>query len=265
MHLDLEELFQFSTTKMIYLHKLLPLALSPIALILLLMLWAAIKRSRVAALMAIMLLYVASMPALSDRIFKELEQHQLQLAPESLSTAQAIVVLSGMLSNVQGEKGVVPQFGASISRFFGGVELYRAGRAPQLVFTGGYVPWQGDQEPEGQVLRRKAMDSGVPASSIVVSGPAQNTAQEAAAVRLLLIGHSNKHIILVTSAFHMPRAKRLFEQAGFVVTAYPVDFKVVARETTPMDFLPSAIAFLNTDTAVREFLGRAFYALITAR
>ncbi len=249
---------------MIYLHKILPLALSPIALILLLMLWATLRRSRVAALMAIMLLYVTSMPALSDRIFKELEQHQLQLAPESVPPAQAIVVLSGMLGNVQGEKGVVPQFGEGVSRFFGGVELYRAGRAPQLVFTGGYVPWQGDQQPEGQVLRRKAMDFGVPAASIVVSGPAQNTAQEAAAVRLL-IGENVKHIILVTSAFHMPRAKRLFEQAGFVVTAYSVDFRVGVSETTPMDFLPAAGALVKTDTAVREFLGRGFYALITLR
>ena len=59
----------------------------------------------------------------------------------------------------------------------------------------------------------------------------------------------------------MPRAKKLFEQAGFEVSAYPVDFGVEARETTPMDFLPSARAFKNTDTAVREFLGRVYYAL----
>ena len=57
------------------------------------------------------------------------------------------------------------------------------------------------------------------------------------------------------------RKKILFEQAGFVVTAYPVDFGVEARQTTPMDFLPSARSFKYADAAVREFLGRGYYAL----
>ena len=58
------------------------------------------------------------------------------------------------------------------------------------------------------------------------------------------------------------RKKILFEQAGFVVTAYPVDFGVEARQTTPMDFLSSARSFKYADTAVREFLGRGYYALL---
>ena len=249
---------------MIYLHKLLPVALSPIGLILSLMLWAAFKRSRTAALLAIVLLYGLSMPVVSDRIFRTLEQHQLPLPPQSLAPGQAIVVLSGMLSHIQAEQGVLPQFGSSSSRFWGGVELFRAGKAPQLVFTGGLMPWQGEQEPEGQVLRRKALEMGLPAGALRVSGPAQNTAQEATTVQQAL-GPQVKRIILVTSAFHMPRAKKLFEQAGFVVTAYPVDFGVEARETTLMDFLPSARAFKNADTAVREFLGLGYYALLALR
>jgi len=120
---------------MIYLHKLLPIALSPIGLILGLMLWAAFKRSRTAALLAIVLLYGLSMPVLSDRIFRTLEQHQLPLPPQSLAPGQAIVVLSGMLSHIQAEQGVLPQFGSASSRFWGGVELFRAGKAPQLVWA----------------------------------------------------------------------------------------------------------------------------------
>ena len=166
-----------------------------------------------------------------------------------------------MLTHVQAEQGVVPQFGSASSRFWGGVELFRSGKAPQLVFTDGLMPWQGDQEPEGQVLRRKALELGLPAGAMRVSGPAQNTAQEATAVRQAL-GLQVSRIILVTSAFHMPRAQKMFEQAGFEVSAYPVDFGVSARETTLMDFLPRAGAFKNAATAVREFLGRGYYALL---
>ncbi len=245
---------------MIYLHRLLPLALSPIALIMLLMAWAAYRRSRIAASLAIALLYAASVPVLSDPLFRAVEQQQLRLMPEAVAPAQAVVVLSGMMLNISGQQTVVPEWGDAADRFFGGVELYAAGKAPRLVFTGGLLPWQGDQEPEGQVLRRMALRLGVPASAMMVSGRAQNTEQESAAVRRLL-EPGVQRIVLVTSAFHMSRAKRLFEQAGFVVTPYPVDFRVEVRGTTPMDYLPEARAFWRTDLAVRELLGRGYYAL----
>lgn len=245
---------------MIYLHKLLPLALSPIALILLLMAWTALWRSRITALLAVVLLYAASVPVLSDPLFRAVEQRQLRLTPEAVEPVQAVVVLSGMMSNIQGKQGVVPEWGDSVDRYFGGVELYAAGKAPRLVFTGGLLPWQGEQEPEGHVLRRIAVRFGVSADAILVSGPAQNTEQESTAVRQLL-GPDVQRIVLVTSAFHMSRAQRLFEQIGFVVTPYPVDFRVQVRETTLMDFLPDAGAFLRTDIAVRELLGRGYYAL----
>lgn len=245
---------------MIYLHRLLPLALSPIALILLLMAWAAYRRSRVAALLAIVLLFAASVPVLSDPLFRAVEQQQWRSMPDAVAPAQAVVVLSGMMLNIPGKQAVVPEWGEAVDRFFAGVDLYAAGKAPRLVFTGGLLPWQGDQEPEGQVLRRMALRLAVPADAIVVSGPAQNTEQESAAVRRLL-EPAVQRIVLVTSAFHMSRAKRLFEQAGFVVTPYPVDFRVEVRGTTPMDYLPDARALLRTDIAVRELLGRCYYAL----
>lgn len=245
---------------MIYLHRLLPLALSPIALILLLMAWAAYRRSRVATLLAVVLLYAASVPVLSDPLFRAVEQQQLRLRPEAVAPAQAVVVLSGMMVNIPGKQGGVPEWGDAADRFFGGMELYAAGKAPRLVFTGGLLPWQREQEPEGQVLRRMALRFGVPANAMMVSGPAQNTEQESAAVRQLL-EPGVQRIVLVTSAFHMPRAQRLFEQAGFVVTPYPVDFRVTVRGTTPMDYLPEASALERTDIAVRELLGRGYYAL----
>lgn len=245
---------------MIYLHKLLPLALSPIILILFLMAWAALRRSRIAALLAVGLIYAASVPVLADPLFRAVEQRQLRLRPEAVAPAQAVVVLSGMMLNIQGKQGVVPEWGDSVDRYFGGVELYAAGKAPRLVFTGGLLPWQGEQEPEGQVLRRMALSFGVSPDAILVSGPAQNTEQESTAVRQLL-GPDVQRIVLVTSAFHMSRAQRLFEQAGFVVTPYPVDFRVEVREITLMDYLPDARALLRTDIAVRELLGRGYYAL----
>ncbi len=70
----------------------------------------------------------------------------------------------------------------------------------------------------------------------------------------------SKRIILVTSAFHMYRAKRLFEKQGFVVIPYKIDYKIRGNnELIIMDFLPSAINLQLTETGAREIIGRLFY------
>ena len=62
-----------------------------------------------------------------------------------------------------------------------------------------------------------------------------------------------KRIILVTSAIHMYRAKKLFEKEGFDVVPYKVDYKVSRRKVTNiMDFLPDAEALKLTGTGIRK-------------
>lgn len=69
-------------------------------------------------------------------------------------------------------------------------------------------------------------------------------------------------IVLVILAFHMPRAKMLFEKAGFrSVIPFPVDFRVGQRDMTVMDFLPDAEALSNTDQAIREAIGLVYYQI----
>ena len=86
----------------------------------------------------------------------------------------------------------------------------------------------------------------------------ENTAQEAVAVSEML--KQGSKIILVTSAFHMPRAEALFRDAGLKVIQWPVDFRSSANKITPMGFIPNAGALSGTSGALREFLGRAYYA-----
>jgi uncharacterized SAM-binding protein YcdF (DUF218 family) len=70
-------------------------------------------------------------------------------------------------------------------------------------------------------------------------------------------------IILVTSAFHMPRAKMLFERQGFEVELFPVDFQNSDRsKTTILSFVPSAQALAKSETAMREGVGVLYYSVI---
>jgi uncharacterized SAM-binding protein YcdF (DUF218 family) len=61
----------------------------------------------------------------------------------------------------------------------------------------------------------------------------------------------------------MPRARQIFEQAGVVVEPFPVDFwfSEAGGGWTVLDFLPSVGALQQTQTALRELYGRAYYRL----
>ncbi len=219
---------------------------------------------------SLVLFWVCSTPLASDFLARALENGAERMETTGMPTVDAIVVLS--------EGRVVAPGASAISewsdgdRFWGGVALYQAGKAPLLVFTGGWTPGQPNAKPEGEVLIGYAMALGVPSKSLRTTGFVMNTAEEAQAVtkllgRQVIDGQGLKQaikVLLVTSAYHMPRAQRLFERAGLTVIAYPVDFQVqTSRNLSVMDFVPSASAFQKTEMAWRETIGRAYYEIKT--
>ena len=245
---------------MIYLHKLLPLLLSPIVVVLALVLLGAWRRNRAILIMAALLLWTLSTPVIANALFRMVEGERVRLTASEMPEAAAVVVLSGMLQHVQGSKGLVPEWGEAADRLFGGIELMQTNKAPRLVLTRGLLPWQGAIRAEGEILREIAIAAGVPAERIVLTPPAMNTADEAVGVRTLLASDAGP-VILVTSAFHMSRARALFEQQGLTVIEYPVDFRVDATGEGPKDYAPDARALWRSDIAIREWIGQAYYAL----
>jgi uncharacterized SAM-binding protein YcdF (DUF218 family) len=244
---------------MLYLHKLLPLLFSPIVVVILLAAWGAWRKRRGPVLLALLLLYLASMPIIAKSLVRLSEEGGVRLPASSQPQADAIVVLSGMLKTVAASDGTTTEWG-DFDRFLGGIELYQAGRAKRLIFTAGAFPWQPKAVPEGVYLKQFAERMGIPATHIEVSDLAGNTEQEALAIRRLLPA-AQPGILLVTSAYHMPRAAHIFRQAGFDVHPYPVDFLTSVTEATPMDYLPSAHDLRLTDIVIREWIGRFYYRL----
>jgi uncharacterized SAM-binding protein YcdF (DUF218 family) len=231
-----------------------------VALLLGLLLWAAISRKRLPIFLCMAMLIAGSLPVISDSLLQYVEKDAVRLDPLLVSEADAIVVLSGMLLPVKSSKGVATEWGDP-DRFFAGIELFKANRSKTLIFTGARLPWLPEAPPEGEVLKKVAMDFGIQATSILVTGDVSTTEDEAIAVKELAVMNKYEKVILVTSAFHMPRAAETFRRQGVNVITYPVDFRVGVTNTTPMHFLPNADALSNTELAMRELMGRAYYYL----
>lgn len=242
----------------IYLHKILPILFSPLFVIMAVLLLAVWWKRRRLVLLAICSLWVASMPLTGKYLMAQLEHGQVLQQPNAVPQADAIVVLSGILTAVEGEGGLQTEW-LDPDRYFGGLALFKAGKAPKLIFTRGQLPWTDNIEPEGEYLKRKAIEDGIPSSQILLTDIVENTEDEAIATRALLKDNDDAKILLVTSAFHMPRAMDVFLTQGLDVVPYSVDFKVRAEKSTFMAYLPSAVALAQTSLYVREMLGRAYY------
>ena len=215
-------------------------------------------RSRIVLVIALVFFWVSCTPLFAEKMARLVENYAERHDVNEMPVADAIVVLSEGRSVAPGP-GAISEWSDG-DRFWGGVDLYFAGKAPVLIFTGGAAPWVPLAKSEGELLRAYAVRIGIPDASIKLTGRVMNTAEEAQAVaRILPKGAS---VLLVTSAFHMLRSQVLFEREGYRVIAYPVDFIVNAgKEFGVTDLLPTAHAFLITEASWRELLGRAYYGI----
>ena len=244
---------------MIYLHKILPTFVLPIMLFIIVILIGLIRNKKKLIYIAIGVLYILSTPIFSNNFFKLVEGSEYRKHISAIDSADAIVVLSEMLEiNEVGDSTYV-EWGDP-DRFFGGIALFKAGKAQKLVFTGGKMPWDKAKKTEGEVLKDYAVSNGIPSEKIFVTKDVENTADEALAVKELI--SPSERIILVTSAYHMYRAQRLFEKQGFIVTPYKVDYKAERnKQITIIDFFPNAGNLELTETGIREIIGRLFYLI----
>ena len=62
-------------------------------------------------------------------------------------------------------------------------------------------------------------------------------------------------ILLITSAFHMRRAKAVFERIGLEVIPVASDYQVIDHEKKILDWLPDAGALQRTTIGIKEYLG----------
>ncbi|MEI6741982.1 MAG: YdcF family protein [bacterium] len=116
------------------------------------------------------------------------------LSPQdNVDKADAIVVVSG---------------GQTISRAEKGIDLYKQGYAPKIIFSGAALD---DGPSNAFAMRDQALASGVPAGNIYIDEKSQNTYENAVNSKAILQSLAASKIILVTSPYHQRRANQTFE------------------------------------------------------
>lgn len=240
---------------MLLLNKLLPVFVLPIGIVAILVVLAALKKWRWLSFAAAGLLLLCSLNAVANFLLRPLERAYPSRSVGTAPQADAILVLGGFMSTTK-EVGLVQEWSEAVERFEAGIALAKADKAPLLLFTG------APRGSEGAAARREAILRGVPSERIETIGDVGNTADEADQLRRFAKSRGLKRVILVTSAWHMPRSMQLCRQAGIELVAFPVDYRGLPNAFLPYtDYFPSAIGLAKTELALREAYGIAFYSV----
>jgi len=205
-------------------------------------------------------LALATLTPIYEVLFVPLEE-RFPRADLSKGDVAGIIVLGGTMA------GEYPDDWDRVTQSDSGERLTEAvalaQRLPKahIVFSGGSASLLISAVPEATIAGRMLVAHGIEASQLTLEDKSRTTAENARYSKTLLQPRPNERWLLLTSAWHMPRAIGSFRAAGFPVEAWPVDY----RSNGPFDplrlhsGLPEGLEEL--DFAAKEYVGLLAYRL----
>lgn len=202
----------------------------------------------------LLVIYLLSIRPVSNSFIKPLENCYVQPDVTELKTAQVIVLLGG------GSYGGVKDFDGegqvtrgSANRLLMALRLHKALHLP-IILSGGQV--YSYSASEADVEYRLLRACGVEEKYLIKDSKSRNTAENAKYTKQICAQRNFGKVILVTSAYHMPRSVMLFERERMDVIPYPTDYQT--DKETVLDafaFVPRIGYLYNTTVAMKEYMG----------
>jgi uncharacterized SAM-binding protein YcdF (DUF218 family) len=215
------------------------------------------RTGRFLAVAVLLAAYLLSIRPVSEALLQPLEEGHPPLA-EVPSGAEAIVVLGGGQVPRSPEYAAAAAADATLQRTRYAARLARGNDLP--VFTTGGLPL-GRGVPTGTLMARAlTQDFGLSPGRVRTETTARNTREHVPYLRDLLGERSR--VVLVTTAWHMPRAVATFRAGGLDPVPAPTDYHPgYGGPYHWLDLLPQAGYLDMSSNACHEYLGMAYYAL----
>jgi uncharacterized SAM-binding protein YcdF (DUF218 family) len=259
----------------LFLSKLLPLFFYPLGLVFLLLIitlvlwWKYPRWLPIPLLIACFVLFIGGNVWVSNFLVKSLEWQYIS-TPDELPNAEAIVILGGGIKPAIHPRPMI-DVAESGDRVIYGAKLYKMGKSPLIIATGGRIPWRGGENlpPEADDMTELLLFFGIPESAIIKEGDSFNTYDNAVNTRKILEKLNIDRILLVTSAIHMPRSVKIFEKQNLQVIPAPTDYLVTEKDfqaednwqNTLINLFPDSASLNNTTLAIKEYIGIVVYKL----
>lgn len=205
-----------------------------------------------------------SMPIASSTLTASLTNQYPFKRVEAMPAADAIVLLSNVLPYEA--EPAYPNLTEAADRVWYAARLYRAGKAPLVIVSGGNVWGRPHRLSTAEATRVVLNEFGVPDDAVVIEKRSRNTRQNALFTAELAADRGIREVLLTTSASHMQRAEAAFRRAGLDVTPAATDYRPALsgdkdRRPSILWFLPSVNALRGSSRSLKEYLGFLVYRL----
>lgn len=181
--------------------------------------------------------------------------------PELPSAVAGVVMLGGAVdTHIAGDRNSVA-LNDNAERVFAVATLARRYPEARIVLSGGAGHLLiGQTLSESEIARRMLVDLGLPPERIEMEERSRTTFENATESLTVARPKSGETWLLVTSAYHMPRAVASFRAADFPIVPYPVDFRTRPADLRrPVNTIADGLTL--TDIAAHEWLGLIAYRL----
>ena len=225
--------------------------------------WARWGR-RFASFGAILLL-IAGLSPLGNALILPLEDRFPRADLDAPPPPAGFIVLGGAEDRLVGGARGAPALNEASERIVEAAILSRRYPEAKIAFSGGDagILYPAGSEAEGAETLLTAL--GVPPERLILEAKSRDTYENAAFLKEELTRSGElgpgKRWLLITSAYHMPRAIGAFRKAGFEVEAWPVDYRTRGRADLTRPFDKVSEGLRRVDVATREWFGLLAYWL----
>jgi len=213
------------------------------------------KLSFVCAMLAILVMSVTLFTTTGSWALQRLEdRYPRPDLPENLG---CMIVLGGAfdLEVTAGRGGM--EMNQSADRFIEAARIARLRPEAKVVVSGGDGSFSGTYKGDAELAADFFAAMGVDPDRILAEKTSRNTAENVSETKALLEANGLDNCLLITSAYHMPRALGLFERAGVNVVPWASDYRSSGRVRLGLDFTQPTLNSQLTSTATREWLALA--------
>lgn len=245
--------------------KIIDFLVSPLFWIGLLLLGALfLKRKKLAKrclIASVVLFFFFTNNFVIDLILRGWETEMVPLEKLKSSYDVGVVLGGGMVNYDIPHQRII--FRNNTDRFLQALDLYNRKKIKNILLSSGAGTIQFRNQVESDILRKFLIDNHVPDSLIVVENQSDNTHENAIETKKIIQKKHYTSVLLITSATHIPRARRCFEKEGIVVDVFPTDKLVSIWRYDPEYLLvPNIYALKRWDTFIHEFIGVIVYKIM---
>ena len=173
-----------------------------------------------------------------------------------------IVVLGGPINPDLSAERSTAVFSGGADRLIAAAALAHRYPNARLIYSGGNANLlAGDASKEADYAAAVFESLGIAKQRLTMERRSRNTSENAEFSKAIAAPKAGERWLLVTSAYHMPRAIGVFRKLGFAVEPYPADWRTGSAPGLLSSSVFASDGLGNADTAIREWMGLVAYRI----